>query len=886
MANERDNENVKVNNAPKKADVILKIERDISVKQEEMNEQQKRTADQIENALNEIAQARQEINERSEGEFNALKRELQFLALQNENIFNQLADKISELSSVVDELKSAAPQEPTTTEIDYELLADKVAARIPVPVNDGEETVYAAPVATSTEIDYDVLAERIARYLPAQETVAADAYEQPEFDYDTLADMVASRITVPASSSEQAVAVAPVATSVDIDYDFLADKVVSRIPVYDVLSPDYVAAKVAEQLGATPLVQAGDASVAEIDYDYLSDKVAEKLNVSEVQGAEVDYEYLSDRVAEKLNVPEAQSPEIDYDYLAEKVAEKVGESGEKSQPVYGEIDYEYLANSVAEKIEIPAIVDYDDFCEKVAGSIVVPQGDAAATEVAVASVPAEVKIDEDELADKIALKVGSLKAENFDILVDDEGCNAISKEIIDKLDYDLIANTVAERLRDTFDLSSVNEPDYDEMAYRISEKITVAGVNEDAIADKAAQALSNYLPEIDTDEIADKVASQVISALPAVDNDIICAGISERIIESQADHDYDIVLDEDGINNITASVTEKVKGLNDNRFDEVDKELAEIKEMLENGAVVREAAYTGSEAYEVVDDDIVTVSEIVEQAEAESEEVVEEQPEEVAEEPVEEITEEEVIEEPDEAIVEEEAAEEVPPLEEPAEYFEEENVEVVEEPAQQIVEESESPAEEVEDEDDDDDDDDDDGEIEEFSYDDLAGGKGGVDFLNMMRYNRSFIARIIQGSDAQKSYYGEVRTALLSYKKVNSNIAWGAERFHKGRETIARFKIRGKTLCLYLALDPKEYPYSVYYQKDVSNVRMFDGTPMMVKIKSPLYVRKAIRLIDEMLAKRGGEKREIPQRDYAAMYPYETIEELMEDGLVKEPKRK
>lgn len=60
---------------------------------------------------------------------------------------------------------------------------------------------------------------------------------------------------------------------------------------------------------------------------------------------------------------------------------------------------------------------------------------------------------------------------------------------------------------------------------------------------------------------------------------------------------------------------------------------------------------------------------------------------------------------------------------------------------------------------------------------------------------------------------------------------------------------------------------------------------MMIKVKSPLGVKKAVRLIDEMLAARNVEKRNIPQRDYAAMYPYETIEELIEDGLVKDVKK-
>ena len=161
-----------------------------------------------------------------------------------------------------------------------------------------------------------------------------------------------------------------------------------------------------------------------------------------------------------------------------------------------------------------------------------------------------------------------------------------------------------------------------------------------------------------------------------------------------------------------------------------------------------------------------------------------------------------------------------------------------------------------------------------------------VDFANMMKYNRSFIARIIQSTDEQKTFYGQVKNALLAYKKVNSNISWGAERFNKGRETIARFKIRGKTLCLYLALDPNEFATSVYHQVDVSDNKSMHGTPMMVKIKSPRGVKKAIRLIDIMLERRNGVKREIAERDYAAMYPYETIEELIEEGLVKDVSKK
>lgn len=503
----------------------------------------------------------------------------------------------------------------------------------------------------------------------------------------------------------------------------------------------------------------------------------------------------------------AAAVEIDYDKLARKVVEQM--------PVQEFISPDYIASKVAEQIVLPSAPYFEG-----ARSVSVPMDYQPS--------PVDVQIDEENLADRIALKVGSIKADDFDILVDDDGCTSISRGIVDNLDYEAISAAVAEKLRPALDLNTGVETDYDEMASRISEKITVENFNEDAIADKAAAALSGYLPEIDADDIADKVASQVLSGIPTpeIDSATLCNDISDRLIQSQENHDYDIVIDEDGLGKITEQVSREVNRNADLRFDEterrfneVDKQISELKAMLVAGAVLRGAqdslAEESDSSYVVEESDLVTVSEVLE----------------------------------DDGL------------------GAENNYSSEEETVAGEAEESESDSE------------DDSG--------DLANENGGVDFANMMKYNRSFIARIIQSTDDQKSYYGRVKTALLSYAKVNSNLSWSSERFNKGRDTIARFKIRGKTLCLYLALDPHDYPYSVYFQTDVSNNKSLHGTPMMVKIKSPLGAKKAIRLVDEMLAKLNGVKRnKVLERDYAAMYPYETIEELIEDGLVKDVRNK
>ncbi len=875
----------------KKADVIIQNGRQLSAKSDELLNVTKATQTSMEGLLEQLAAEKQRLEElvsRSEAlqgtlgeEFVSLKRELRYLSMQNASIFESVSQKIETVCETAEnekaepaaELGQAEETAPVTYEIDYDLLAEKVAARIPAPVAEtATETVaqeidydllvdklverLPAPTATEAvaqEIDYDILAEKLAERLPAQTAEAPVVASAPEIDYDLLAEKVAERVPAPVQEIAAASA-APVVVasneSVEIDYQELADKVISRIPVQESVSPDYIASRVAEQL-VVPQV----ASEVTFDIDELAEKVAEKLNLNDTK-IDIDSESIAEKVAEKIN-----ATGFDNEYIAEKVAERVNLGG---------VDSDYIASKVAESIvlpEQPDAVDYDLLAEKVAQKVVLPESRNTAM-FAAAPAQVEYNVNEDELADAIALKVGSLKAEDFEILVDDEGCDSLSKVISEKLDYEYIANAVAEKLRETL-VDGGDEPDYEEMANRISEKITVAGINEDAIADKAAAVLSNYLPEFDADEVADKVAEQVISAMPAVDHDVLTENISAKLIESQQDNDYEIVLDEDGIDRVSDSVSEKVYSSEDERFTAIENELAEIKEMLKNGVVAvapqsdEMATSVYEEQYTVEETPLVTVSDLID--ENYSEETVE-QVEETAEENPEA---EEIIEEI--ALPQEDATEEV--VEEPvAEPVEEAAEEVTEEKSEPVIiaVEINSDGEET--------DDDNDADGEEESEE----SAGGVDFANMMRYNRSFIARIIQSTDDQKRYYGQVRNALLSYRKVNSNIAWGAERFHKGRETIARFKIRGKTLVVYLALDPATHEISVYHHKDVSSNKSLHGTPMMIKVKSPLGVKKAVRLIDEMLAARDGVKRNVPERDYAAMYPYETIEELIEDGLVKD----
>ena len=126
-----------------------------------------------------------------------------------------------------------------------------------------------------------------------------------------------------------------------------------------------------------------------------------------------------------------------------------------------------------------------------------------------------------------------------------------------------------------------------------------------------------------------------------------------------------------------------------------------------------------------------------------------------------------------------------------------------------------------------------------------------------------------------------MKNAILQYARTNSQVNWSNDRFSFRGETIAKIGWSGKTLCMYIALNPDEFSTSVYHQKYEGDKKMYEKTPMMVKIKSEVALKRALRLIPLLMERLGavaGEKKNV---DYAAMYPFKKDEELVSDGLIK-----
>lgn len=114
-----------------------------------------------------------------------------------------------------------------------------------------------------------------------------------------------------------------------------------------------------------------------------------------------------------------------------------------------------------------------------------------------------------------------------------------------------------------------------------------------------------------------------------------------------------------------------------------------------------------------------------------------------------------------------------------------------------------------------------------------------------------FVEKIKLASEDIQGVYNEIRNEIMSYKGVKGRCSSACDTFRLNKDIIAKFLLIGKTMKLYLSLDPEDenLPQNIYHQKDESKKKAYKDTPFMVKLQSRLSVRKAKKLITYMFEK-------------------------------------
>ena len=147
-------------------------------------------------------------------------------------------------------------------------------------------------------------------------------------------------------------------------------------------------------------------------------------------------------------------------------------------------------------------------------------------------------------------------------------------------------------------------------------------------------------------------------------------------------------------------------------------------------------------------------------------------------------------------------------------------------------------------------------------------------------YKKSFTARVIQSPDDVQERYEVLKNALLSYKKVNSRVSWSYDSFKTGKKQLAKFAIRGKSLCLFLALDPSTLEESKYNVADAGDSKKYEAVPCRLRLSSKRSIKWGLELI-EKLAEQEGLVLNPKYKPQSFRMENETTETLLEKGLIK-----
>ncbi len=143
---------------------------------------------------------------------------------------------------------------------------------------------------------------------------------------------------------------------------------------------------------------------------------------------------------------------------------------------------------------------------------------------------------------------------------------------------------------------------------------------------------------------------------------------------------------------------------------------------------------------------------------------------------------------------------------------------------------------------------------------------------------RSFSARLAQSNDELKKRYSELKNYVLSFNKVRSKLSWNYDAFYCGRKPVCKILIKGKTLTMFVALDPDTLA-AKYFHESVKHIAKYEKTPTKLKIRSDRALKYAKEFIAMVMESYGVAQGEIPTVDYVVNNA--TDNELFLMGLIK-----
>ena len=142
-----------------------------------------------------------------------------------------------------------------------------------------------------------------------------------------------------------------------------------------------------------------------------------------------------------------------------------------------------------------------------------------------------------------------------------------------------------------------------------------------------------------------------------------------------------------------------------------------------------------------------------------------------------------------------------------------------------------------------------------------------------------FTTRMLGADETMQNAYNHVKSVLMSYG-TKSRVSNSGDTFRKNKITLCKIVVAGKSLKLYIALDPQDYVDSTYPIKDASSKNIYKETPLVFKVRSGLSLRRVDELIRDCMDKHGFDPiDQVQEHDWVKELQNAEVED---DGIVED----
>lgn len=146
----------------------------------------------------------------------------------------------------------------------------------------------------------------------------------------------------------------------------------------------------------------------------------------------------------------------------------------------------------------------------------------------------------------------------------------------------------------------------------------------------------------------------------------------------------------------------------------------------------------------------------------------------------------------------------------------------------------------------------------------------GLRFYKLQNAERkTFVDKVKKLSPEVKQIYNIVKNEFMKYNGVTNKLTNSCDVLYKGRNQIAKINFTKSKVRLYLGLDPNKEEYKKIPHKDLSSKRAHARTPFYMLLKSPLSVKRAKKLIADLMVMHNCEENlNYKPIDYATKYKF------------------